>query len=330
MYSGIWFSHFTHPFSLISLFSVFLSQGDVPFTTQKIEYRKLGYGPPIPLAPHDVLQLNKSKPFTTSRKVVLLTTTNAAFIDFTDNWLASIRRIGPLPFTTIVAEDDIAYDHLLNISDVNAIRAGTNSPTTFLMYGTDEYKKMVGKRTRYILEYLSNGYDVIFNDVDSVWLQDPFPYLDTKYDVCAQPVRYLLSKYICAGFTYYKSANKTIQLVKKWIEIMTQSNYTLKENVLLNKIIDERMVKNLTVKHLDANKFFSGLYYFDDNWRRTHTELDPVMIHNTFVKGHDIKVDRFKRLGLWYINYTIPEKPNVHQEIGSIILYSYNELSGIL
>ena len=101
---------------------MFLSQGDIPFTTQKIKYRRLGDCLPIPLVSRDVLQLYKSeKPFNTSRKVILLTTTNAAFIDFTDNWLASIRRIGPLPFTTIVTQDDIAYDHLHNISDVHAI-----------------------------------------------------------------------------------------------------------------------------------------------------------------------------------------------------------------
>ena len=171
------------------------------------------------------------------------------------------------------------------------------------MYGTDEYKKMVGKRTRYILEYLNNRYDVIFNDVDSVWLQDPFPYLDTKYDLFAQLDQYLEPKYICAGFTYYKSANKTIQLVKKWIEIMTQSNYTLRENVLLNKIIDERMVKNV---------YISMLINFSPGCIISTTIGDariPNLIHNTWVLGHDIKVERFKRLGMWYINYTIPEKP---------------------
>ena len=256
-------------------------------------------------------KLTQSKSFSTAvRKLVLLTTTNAAFLDFTDNWLESIRRVGPLPFTVIVREDDVAFDHLINLPDTHVLRTGNISTTKCLLHGTPKYKVLVNKRAKYILDLLKDGYDVVFNDVDSVWLQDPLPYLDNDYDLCAQLDQYWKPKYICAGFMYYKSCNNTIQLVEKLIDMMKNHKDAIPDNTLLNTIIRKRMIKNLKLKHFDANKFLSGMYYFDDNWRRKHTQvLDPVMIHNTFAFGHDSKVERFQRLGLWYVNYTIPEGP---------------------
>ena len=92
--------------------------------------------------------------------------------------------------------------------------------------------------------------------------------------------------------------------------MMKDQKDAISDNTLLNEIIGKRMIKDLKLKHFDANKFLSGMYYFDDNWRRNHTQvIDPVMIHNTWAYGHDSKVERFQRLGLRYVNYTIPEGP---------------------
>lgn len=39
------------------------------------------------------------------------------------------------------------------------------------------------RRPRHLLNILELGYNVMYNDVDMVWLADPFPYLQGKHDV---------------------------------------------------------------------------------------------------------------------------------------------------
>ena len=39
------------------------------------------------------------------------------------------------------------------------------------------------RRPRHLLQILELGYAVMYNDVDMVWLADPFPYLVGSHDV---------------------------------------------------------------------------------------------------------------------------------------------------
>lgn len=39
------------------------------------------------------------------------------------------------------------------------------------------------RRPRHLLQILELGYNVMYNDVDMVWLADPFPYLEGEHDV---------------------------------------------------------------------------------------------------------------------------------------------------
>lgn len=39
------------------------------------------------------------------------------------------------------------------------------------------------RRPRHLLQVLELGYNVMYNDVDMVWLADPFPYLQGQHDV---------------------------------------------------------------------------------------------------------------------------------------------------
>ena len=261
-----------------------------------------------------IVSKRQAAPSPTKRKVAVLSTTNAAFLDFTDNWLESMRRVGPLPFTIIVAEDEATYAHLVNVSDVTVIRADHLSASKKLVFDTPEYKKFVNKRPQYILDLLRKGYDVLFSDVDTVWLQNPFPYFESdRYDVFGQVDMYnpklKFPRVLCAGFVYYKANDKTIQLVQTWIHNMRRYGDRKPDQVVLNNVINRRLVGRLKVNNLDSNKFLSGHYYFDDEWRQNHPDVKPVMLHNNWIVGHDAKVDRFKRLGMWYIDYSMTEKP---------------------
>ena len=281
-----------------------LTSGNTTFTGGQFGKYNLSYGHPG-INTSNVTYTKNGNNYTwfCGRKLVVLSTTNAAFIDFTENWLASMRRIGPLPYIIIIAEDATTYHHLANISDIHVARAPNYSTNKSLRYGTREYTKFVNKRAQYILELLRQGFDVLFADVDMVWMQDPFPYIKKdldNFDLCGQlDVRNVMA--ISTGFAYYKSNTTTIQLVEIWIETMSRRP-TQDDNPILIELIRQGKVKDLKVTYLDPFEFLGGAEYFNDTWREKYIKrLNPVVIHNTYIKGHDTKVERFKRLGLWYI-----------------------------
>lgn len=236
------------------------------------------------------------------RKVVVLASTNAAFLDFTYNWLESVRRIGALPYTVIVAEDGAAFDALKNISDVDVLRAGELSSSKKLDWHTREYNLLVNKRPEHILNFLAKGYDVMWTDVDIVWLQNPFPYFEgDDYDLFSHVDLMLtpITHYLCSGFVYYKCNNKTIELMTKWMEALASLKGITPNQQSFKRVISKMV--NLKIKTLNVTQFVPGRNYFDKTWRKKHPEYKPVILHNNFIVGHDQKVNRFKQIGMWYI-----------------------------
>ena len=119
-----------------------------------------------------------------------------------------------------------------------------------------------------------------------------------EYDLFAQmdPIE---PPWVCTGFVYYRSNNKTMELMEKWITHLTRLNARESNQPAFNTVM--RKIKDLKLKALNMSLFLSGKYYFHESWRRTHPEVKPVMLHNNYVLGHDKKVDRFKQLGMWYV-----------------------------
>lgn len=39
------------------------------------------------------------------------------------------------------------------------------------------------RRPKHLLQLLELGYNVMYNDVDMVWLSDPFPYFEGNHDI---------------------------------------------------------------------------------------------------------------------------------------------------
>ncbi|XP_072032622.1 uncharacterized protein [Amphiura filiformis] len=238
-------------------------------------------------------------------KTVVLTTTNSAFLDLTENWLYSIQSCGVWPNITVIAEDRAAYEALRKMKfNIHVTLADQLSTADNLLFDTPEYKRFVNKRADYILALLHNGYDVLFSDVDTYWVKNPFPYFEEGYDIFTQADQLPpLPQVLCAGFVFYKATGQTLKFVRTWITRMAIKKQKLPDQVVLNQLIMKCMKnKNgVKVKVLDPNLFVSGQFYFNDDWRSKNPHVQPVMLHNNWVIGHDVKVQRFKKIGMWSI-----------------------------
>ncbi|GER46372.1 UDP-D-xylose:L-fucose alpha-1,3-D-xylosyltransferase 1 [Striga asiatica] len=90
------------------------------------------------------------------------------------------------------------------------------------------------RRPRHLLQILELGYNVMYNDVDMVWLADPFPYLEGKHDVYftddmayVKPLDHSHDlpppgkkgrTYICSCMIYLRPTSGAKLLMNKWIE----------------------------------------------------------------------------------------------------------------
>ena len=239
---------------------------------------------------------------------VVLTTTNSVFLDFTQNWLESIRRLKVRPKNiTIVTEDEATYEALAEYPEVYRVKPSFMlPPNKTLVFDTPEYKAFVNKRPKYILDLLEKNIDVLFSDVDTVWIEDPFPYFQGDFDLFIQEDQPQPKLVLCAGFAYYRSTANMIQFLKYWIRRLEINKNKKPDQMVLNIMLREKKKAGKTpgyfkYKVLDQKKFLSGRDYFDEDWRRNNTDVKPAFLHNNWVVGHDIKVERFKKLGYWYI-----------------------------
>ena len=54
----------------------------------------------------------------------------------------------------------------------------------------------------------------------------------------------------------------------------------------------------LTMRLLPCDLFPNGYRYASDPWRRAQRRA-PLLVHNNWIKGHEAKVARFRKWGMW-------------------------------
>ncbi|XP_038076419.1 UDP-D-xylose:L-fucose alpha-1,3-D-xylosyltransferase MGP4-like [Patiria miniata] len=248
---------------------------------------------------------------------MVLTTTNAAYLEMAENMLTSIQlvRTPSFPNVTVIAEDEQSYEYMTNLTKfhqgliVQKTKAGmTSSENLKVKTKEHQYQQFVKRRPRYVLEFLEKGYDVLFADADTFWRKNPFNDDDFKgdFDIAAHDeVDRPKTPLFCAGFVYYRPTNNTISLVREWVKLLdTTDKNTLDQfvfNSLINRELDKNVTGGLKMKTLDPVKYPDGkLYYRVPGWRDEHINQTIVM-HFNFLHELDSKVEKIKKLGWWLV-----------------------------
>ena len=254
------------------------------------------------------------------RKLVILLTVNTGYLDFFRNWLHYFRRLG-LGLFVVIAEDENAYDVLYHDATLNMkgrVVSAVNDPLVSKFgnisnpqqsfdFRTPGFSMMVNRRPVYLKMLLELGYDVLYTDVDMVWLQDPLPhiYSYTKASIVIQSdpskEQEQPSNMACTGFMFFKSEAFAIDMMNKWIGALSRQ----KPGAITNQGSFSDMLRvswpsrRSMIAYLPFVTFPNGALYFNATWRDKQTE-SPVIIHNNFISGHDNKKKRFEALGLWH------------------------------
>lgn len=245
-------------------------------------------------------------------KTIILLTVNYGYMDFFNNWrLYASRNCGITNFV-VVAEDMQVFKALAPMlplqiflgNSTNNVLVDFKQPKTF-DYNSKEFNGMMSRRSGYIQYLLSFGYTVLSSDVDTVWLQSPFPYLTGPYDLWIQsdPPTAKHSEWhaLCAGFMFIKPTDIARTFVDEWNFILTKIPDRLLDQDVLNSLIKRKYSTNNTmnIKPLPFEQFVAGSLFWNQVWRQSHKLENMVVVHNNYIIGHDKKKQRFMAAKLW-------------------------------
>ncbi|XP_021634184.1 uncharacterized protein At1g28695 [Manihot esculenta] len=133
------------------------------------------------------------------------------------------------------------------------------------VYMSDDFIKMMWRRTLFLSDVLKRGYNFIFTDTDVLWLRNPFPRLSLNESTDLQIStdefngdEWSEGNPINTGFYMVRSNNKTISLFESWYA-RKNSSAGQKEQDVLDRMMHEGVFRKLElrVRFLDT-LYFSG------------------------------------------------------------------------
>ncbi|XP_038073686.1 UDP-D-xylose:L-fucose alpha-1,3-D-xylosyltransferase MGP4-like isoform X2 [Patiria miniata] len=248
----------------------------------------------------EVRALAKALP---KRKIVL-TTANTGFLDFTQNMLLSIQRVGIHPEVVVICEDEATYKFLLKhryglhvLKPPNAIPEAAG----VLNYGVPDYVTLVNNRPKYTYEFIKQGFEVFFVDSDTFWFRDPFPYFKgDQYDVAFMRD---YRKVFNAGVGFYRPTNRTEYFLRLWSWVLETQPKIRHDQHVMNYILSSKISPDIKIRSLSFQVFPTCkiLYDWDHEVCRNVTKK-TALFHAAFVPDHDNKRKVFDICKIWLLN----------------------------
>ncbi|KAL1546376.1 UDP-D-xylose:L-fucose alpha-1,3-D-xylosyltransferase mgp4 [Salvia divinorum] len=273
--------------------------------------------------------LSEAVSYVAKNNSLIVCAVSEAYLSFLNNWLISIARQKHHDKVLVIAED---YATLFKVNERWPGHAVLVPPALEAAaahkFGSQGFFNFTARRPQHLLQILELGYNVMYNDVDMVWLEDPFPYLEGKHDVYfmddmayVKPLNHSHDlpppgkkgrTYICSCLIYLRPTVGAKLLMKKWIEELQDQPWSRAKkandqpafNWALNKTAGQVNVYLLPQKAFPTG----GLYFRNKTWAR-ETEGMHVIIHNNYIIGFEKKTKRFRDYGLWLVDEYATESP---------------------
>ena len=230
---------------------------------------------------------------------VVLMTVNNAYLSFFQNWFWNFERLHLRVPVIVIAEDDACFEMLKALYKdkrlIKVVRNENDGTDPLIFDRSPAFNRLLRERHSHILQQLNLGKDVVFCDVDSVWLQNPFPYFSGDFDIWAQ----FDGCQIREGFMAIKSNNQTIDFISEWkyYLVVRHINGDAEDDI---RVVSENPHEwELRLKTLASDRFPTGDEYlndFDDEQRS-----NVVVVHSNHIQDYEGKMEALKKFHLWKI-----------------------------
>ena len=164
----------------------------------------------------------------------------------------------------VAALDNVGIKHKFQLRRINAKPA---------YCGTRNFSKITLRKLKVIKDYLDNGFDVLYSDLDIIFLKDPIPYL--MDEIKDNDILILDDSYMYRESRGFRITSKKLN----------PGFFFVRANERTSKLFSEPNLKDY--KLLFKEGFYKKFFYFDDQ----------DLIHNRIVKDEEIEI-KYKTLPL--------------------------------
>ncbi|KAJ7962492.1 Glycosyltransferase [Quillaja saponaria] len=274
--------------------------------------------------------LSQAASFVAKNGTVIVCAVSQPYLPFLNNWLISITRQKHQDKVLVIAEDYGTLDKVNERWPGHAvlIPPALDAQTTH-KFGSKEFINFAARRPRHLLQILELGYNVMYNDVDMVWLADPFPYLLGIHDIyltddmaAVKPMNHsndLLSPgkngrtYMGSYMIFLRPTVGAKLVMSKWIKELqiqpwskgNKSNY---DQSAFNWAL-KKTTREVDLYLLPQAAFPPGRLFFKNKTWVKETKGKHVIIQNDYLTSSEKKIKRFREFGLWLVDDHFVESP---------------------
>lgn len=258
--------------------------------------------------------LGKKNSTETSNKDVLLTAVvNSGMINYTLNWIESLKRIDQDDKFLVFAIDQGVVDHLTsrgytkNVILIPEEWFHVPLAPTFALWKSDDYRPITHAKTLIVERLLYMNIIVWFSDVDIVFLNPHI--LDAMLvQMSDRPNTHMLfsqeveHRTVNSGFYMMKPSRITKQFIAKIIEEQDKPNNQLTQQKIMNRVLKAmfpRDYEKSPYRLLDLLLYPNGKYYFRMNVPK-RLGFKPMIVHANYLIGGE-KMASLAKAGLWFI-----------------------------
>jgi hypothetical protein len=248
------------------------------------------------------------------RRTATVMVANEGVLDLLLNFMCSAEASHIDLSSVIVFVGDERHTVLIENMGAHAIYSPSlgSMPTRAADFYLDStFSRMMWCKATSVYLALYSGFEVLFQDVDLVWLLDPFPYfgeIDSDLifmDDGARTPRYT-PFFVNSGFYFVKHNVRTLYMFESMTKAapseigQTHSH----QSVLIRHIAEASHLFGLRVYVLDGEIFPSGQAYHENKpliEKIQAKAFRPYVFHMCWTDNRENKVVYFKDVGLWFL-----------------------------
>ena len=226
-----------------------------------------------------------------------ITFTNAGYVDYTKNLLASNKSNNANADIKVYTLDESSFSYFSKIHDNVELFEKEDFANNYFSQADENFGNLMLVKFELIYRELLKKDNVVYVDGDIVFKKDFVndlskfsPNVDIVFQNDLRPSK-PNREWVCAGFMYIKS-NETTQeffkptkkLVKKFTKYKTHDQSYINKNR-----------KKFSYSILPLDQYPNGAHYY-----QYYESLTPSLIHFNYVRG-DKKLELMREHGEWYI-----------------------------
>jgi hypothetical protein len=246
-------------------------------------------------------------------RVLLTAVVNSGMLDYTMNWIESLKRTDQDDKFLVFAIDQGVVDHLVSVGYGDQVTLIPDAwfhvrlASDFAKWQSTDYRPITHAKSLVVERLLYLNVTVWFTDVDIVFLS-PFIRQTMLVELSQKPNTQMLFsqevdlRTVNSGFYMMKPTNLTKQLMRIVVTEQDKPD-ALTQQKVMNTVLREIFHRDLTkgpYRLLNLLLFPNGNFYFRMDLPMK-LGIKPLMVHANYLIG-DRKKESLQAAGLWYIS----------------------------